>query len=170
MLTKIIAFASLLMIPTLVLADENLAQEAGPLEVTASGSGDNNRSFNTGGFTADAGIGYFVSPNIELAVRDGASYESAPTGHTWDNTVRGAVDFNLPLNAIEPYIGGNVGYFSSTQVRSSPEAAPELGLKVFFNKTAFVFAQAEYDFFWNRSDTTFNSGQFNYLLGVGLRF
>jgi len=79
-----------------------------------------------------AEVGFFVLPVLELSVRDGVSYEDAGTGAAWGNTVRGAIDFELPLDRFEPYIGANAGYFASDRYASSPEAAPELGVKFFF--------------------------------------
>jgi len=114
-------------------------------------------------------VGFFVLPVLELSVRDGVTYDDVGFGSAWDNTVKGAVDFELPLDRFEPYIGANVGYFASGSLHSSPEAAPELGLKFFVTKSVFVFGQAEYNFYWRGSGNGFNSGSFGYGLGLGMR-
>jgi hypothetical protein len=168
MLGKIVAFAALLIAPTLIYAD-NLAGDAGPLELTVNAAGASNRELSAGGFTLNGSIGFFVLPLLELSVRDGVTYDDSNAGSTWDNTVRGAVDFALPLDRFEPYIGANVGYFASNKLSSSPEAAPEVGLKFFVTKSVFVYGQAEYDFLWRGNANNFNGGSFNYALGLGIR-
>jgi hypothetical protein len=167
---KVFAFVALLMVPALVLADGNMAEDAGPIEVAISGAGTNDRSFRQGDFTLDGQIGVFLLPILEVSARDGVSYSDFGGKPDWDNTVKGALDLELPLDRLEPYIGGNVGYITSTTFRSTTEAAPELGLKLFITRSAFVFAQAEYDFFFTHNSTTFNTGEFNYTVGVGFRF
>jgi len=167
---RILAFTALLMVPCLAMADGNIASEAGPFEFSIDGSGTNNRSFRQGDFTLDGSIGFFLVPFLEVAARDGVTYSDFGGHPDWDNTVKGAIDLNIPLDRLEPYIGGNVGYLTSTTFHSTGEAAPEAGLKFFFTRSAFIFGQMEYDFFWSHNSTTFNTGEFNYTVGVGIRF
>jgi hypothetical protein len=170
MLRTSIALSALLFLPCLAYG-QNLAGEAGPFEITGAASGSNNREFSSGGFTVAGGIGYFVLPWLEIAARDGFTYSDVSgTGEEWQNTARGAIDFNIPLDHFEPYVGGNIGYFSSRNQGSSPLAAPEAGLKFLFTKDVFVFGQVEYDFFWRDTGNTFSNGQFVYTVGLGLRF
>jgi hypothetical protein len=164
----ILASAALLILPAFACA-QNMAAGAGPLEITLDANGSSNNDLSAGGFTLNGGVGFFVLPVLELSVRDGVSYADSGMGAAWSNTVRGAVDFALPLDRFEPYIGVNVGYFASDKFNSSPEAAPELGLKFFVTKSVFVFGQAEYDFFWRGSGNNFTNGSFNYALGLGMR-
>jgi hypothetical protein len=168
---KILAFSALLLVPCLAHA-QNLANDAGPFEITGSASGSNNREFSAGGFTVGGSVGFFVLPWLEIAARDGFTYNDAGgnTAFDWQNNVRGAIDFNLPLDHFEPFVGGSIGYFSSRHDGSSPEAAPELGLKFLFTKNVFLFGQIEYDFFWRNTGNTFSNGQFVYTVGLGVRF
>jgi hypothetical protein len=166
MIQRILAFSALLLLPCLARA-QNLANDAGPFEITVSGAGENDREFYNGGFSLDGGVGFFIIPELEIAVRDGVDYTSSKNaGSSWDNTVKGAIDFNLPLDHFEPY----VGYFASDSFRSSPEAAPEVGLKVLFTKNVFVFVQMEYDFYWHSAGVNLDNGTFEYALGLGFRF
>lgn len=170
---QVFALAALLLIPGWALADDdtgNIAHDAGPFEVTLNAMGSNDREFQNGGFSLEGGVGVFVLPVLELSARDAVSYVGLQQGHSWANEVKGAIDFNLPLDRFEPYIGGNIGYIASDAYRSSPEAAPELGLKIFLSKSAFFFGQAEYDFLWHRGGNTFSTGEFDYTLGIGVRF
>jgi hypothetical protein len=58
MLGKIVACAALLIIPTLAYAD-NLAQDAGPFELTVNATGASNRELSAGGFTLNRKRGVF---------------------------------------------------------------------------------------------------------------
>jgi hypothetical protein len=163
------AFAAIVFLPCMALA-QNLAADAGPFEVTVAASGDDNRAFTTGGVTVGGSVGFFVLPFLEISGRDVYSWDNPGAGYTWDNSARAAVDFNIPLGNFEPYAGGNIGYFASRNEGNSPEAAPELGLKLLFTKNVFIYGQAEYDFFWRNTGNTFSNGMFVYGIGLGLRF
>ena len=170
MMQRLLAFAALLLLPCLAHA-QNLASDAGPFEITVSGSGENDRTFENGGLSVAGGVGFFIIPELEVAVRDGVDYTGTKyDGSGWDNTVKGAIDFNLPLDHFEPYIGANIGYYASDLYRSSPEAAPEIGLKILFTKNVFLFGQMEYDFLWHSGGADLDTGIFNYAVGIGFRF
>ncbi len=170
MIRRLVAFSALLFLPALAYA-QNIASDAGPFEVTVQGIGQNDREFENGGFSLAGGVGFFVIPWLELGVRDGVDYTSVKNGPSgWDNTVKGALDFNIPLDHLEPYIGANVGYYSSDVNRSTPEAAPEAGLKILFTKNVFLYGSVEYDFLWRRGGVDLDTGNFAYGLGIGLRF
>jgi hypothetical protein len=169
MLRLLATIAVIALVPCFAHA-QNLAADAGPFEVTFAASGDNNRGFTSGGADIGGSFGFFVLPFLEISARDAYSWENAGNGDNWENTARGAIDFNIPLGNLEPYFGANVGYFATHDLGSSPEAAPEIGLKWLFTKHVFIYGQAEYDFFWRNSGNTFNNGEFVYGIGLGLRF
>jgi hypothetical protein len=171
MLRNIVAFAALLLVGPCFAYAQNLASDAGPFEVTVAASGSNNRGFTTGGFSVAGSVGYFVVPFLEIAARDNWTYSDLGSGYGWQNTARAAIDFNIPLNNFEPYIGANIGYFASHNPDAwSPLAAPEVGLKFLFTQNVFIYGQVEYDFFWRDTGNTFNNGQFVYNVGLGFRF
>jgi outer membrane protein W len=148
----------------------------GPFELEIGGDGNNGPNFN--GFTAagDASIGYFLTDNFELALRQTAAYTDIGGGVGWDASTDVAADFNLPLgdqNQFVPYVGANIGYVYGKGVRDTWEAAPEAGLKLFVNNSTFIYVSAEYQFFFNQNSTAssaFRNGQFIYGLGIGFRF
>jgi hypothetical protein len=159
-----------LFLPCLAYA-QNLAADAGPFEITGALSGSNNREFSSGGFSVAGSVGYFIVPWFEVAGRDAFTYNDVKgVGMTWQNTARLALDFNIPLDHFEPYVGGNIGYFSTRNQGDSPLAAPEAGLKFLFTRNVFLFGQAEYDFFWRDTGNSFSNGQFVYTVGLGVRF
>lgn len=169
------ALGMLLMIPSFSKAAVN-----NPWEITIGGGGSNSNDFN--GFTANVNgsIGYYFSENLELSVRQSLQYSdvsgSGGGGSSWDGSTRVALDLHFPMGQngnIVPYIGANVGYVYGQSVSDTWEAAPEAGVKVYLNSTTFVFASAEYQFFFDKAShasDTFSDGQFVYTIGLGFRF
>jgi hypothetical protein len=169
MLRAACIFAALLMVPALVQA-QNIAQDAGPFDLTLGGTGTTDKNVHNGGGSLAGGFGWFFTPNFEVSVRDSASYNDFGTGHTWSNEVRGALDFNLNFDRFQPFVGANVGYLDGNIRRGTGEAAPEAGLKFFLNNTTYLYGTIEYNFLFNNSDTTISNGQFAYGVGIGVRF
>jgi len=174
MIRKTFVFAALLLVPVIANADTgNIARDAGPFEFTLNGAGSNNHDFSGGGGSIGGSFGWFATPNIELAIRDNASYSDNGNGSSWSNNVRVAADFHLNFDRFQPFIGGNIGYLSGPNVHTA-EAAPEGGIKFFLTNQAFLYGMIEYNFFWHTTDNgvagNAEHGQFLYSVGLGLRF
>jgi hypothetical protein len=172
MIRKAFVFTALLLIPAIASADTgNIARDAGPFEFTLGGSGSNSKDFDNGGGSIAGSFGWWATPNIELSVRDNASYNDSGNGSSWGNQVRVAIDLAANLDRFQPFIGANIGYISGTNVHDTAEGAPEAGLKFFLNNSTFIYGMVEYNFFFNSSgNTTFDKGQFLYGVGLGMRF
>lgn len=182
MLRKGIAFAALSLCGLAGFATEAKAQTppANPYELTLGGTASNGPDFN--GFTAAANVslGYYFTPELEVAVRQSVSYSdiSAGTGggSALNASTRVALDYHFLLGArseFQPYIGGNFGFVYGDSVHDTFEAAPEAGLKYYVNDKTFVFVSVEYQFFFDQdsdASDSFSDGQFIYGLGIGFRF
>lgn len=152
------------------------AQVRGPWEVELSGSGSNGNKFDgfQGGLNAD--IGYFFNDNFELGVRQSLTYNDLVSPRQLFGSTRVAADFHLPLgdqNQFLPFAGANLGYVYGKPVTDTWELAPEIGLKWFVGPDAFLFIQAEYQFFFRSGrgiNGGFKNGEFVYTAGVGFRF
>ena len=147
--------------------------EQGDKEVTLSGSAANSKDFDGFVAGANASLGYFITDNLEVAVRQSLNYSDIGIGSALNGSTRIALDFHFDLEALQPFVGGNFGYVYGDAVNDTFEAAPEGGVKWFVNSTTFIFAMAEYQFFFNEGDdasSSFDDGQFVYSLGVGFRF
>ena len=147
--------------------------EEGDKEITLSGSAANGNDFD--GVTAgvNGSLGYFMTDNLELSVRQTITYTDIGVGSSLNGSTRVAVDFHFDLEALQPFVGGNFGYVYGDAVNDTWEAAPEGGVKWFVNSTTFIFAMAEYQFFFDSGDDagdSFSDGQFVYTLGIGFRF
>ena len=170
MVLSVLAVAAVAMAPASAFA----YFEEGDKEVTLSGSAANGPDFD--GFVAgvNGSIGYFLTDNLELSVRQTVTYSDvAPVDSALNGATRVALDFHFDLEALQPFVGGNFGYVYGDVVNDTFEAAPEGGIKWFVNSTTFIFAMAEYQFFFDSgddADDSFEDGQFVYSLGIGFRF
>lgn len=147
-----------------------------PFELTLSASGENGNKFNGVSASGNVGIGYYLTENLELAVRQTVGYSDL-SGVSLDASTAAAVDFNLPLGdhgQFVPFFGADVGYVYGKGITDTWEAAPEAGIKFYVNSTTFIYGEAQYQFFWRHTNSNalgngFNNGQFVYSVGVGFR-
>lgn len=169
MLRKGIVIAALALLPSMA-----QAQVENPWELTLSGSGANDSDFEGVAASANLGLGYYLSEQLELGVRQSLTYSDL-FGSAWSGSTRIFADFHFPLGdrgQWVPFVGANIGYVYGDGVNDTWEAAPEAGIKYYMNSTTFIFLQAEYQFFFDEgdeADDAFDDGQFLYTLGIGLR-
>ena len=158
--------AALALVPTFAKADF----KQGAWELTLGGSGSSNRGLTTGSFNANASLGYFMSKDLELAVRQSVGYSDFNAGTTITGSTRVAVDYHFDMGNLKPFIGANLGYsYGSRGVKDTWEVAPEAGVKYFLNSTTFVYVMTEYQvFFAHGSSANFDKGAFIYSLGLGV--
>jgi hypothetical protein len=173
MFRKGLILAALIALPTIARADF----EQGDLELTLGGTANGSNDFD--GFSAgiNGSIGTFLTDELEIGVRQSVTYTDVGTapnaGGQLNGSTRVFLDFHFDLGAFQPFVGGNVGYVYGDSTADTWEAAPEAGVKYFLNSTTFVFAQAEYQFFFDSADNidnSFEDGQFVYSLGLGVKF
>jgi hypothetical protein len=177
MLRKGIAIAALSVCGLATIAGTASTAKAvdNPFELTLSASGENSSRFNGFEASGNVGIGYYLTDNFELAVRQTVGYSDLVPGTNLDASTAVALDFNLPLGdhgQFVPFAGANIGYVYGKGVRDTFEAAPEAGLKFYVNSTTFIYGEAQYQFFFRRGSSIgngFKDGQFIYTLGVGFR-
>jgi len=147
----------------------------GDKEFTLNGTGGNDREFRAGSVNLGASLGYFLTDEFELSVRQTASYADAgqDSRQVWNGSTRVAADWNFDLGRWRPFLGGNFGYVYGQSTSDTWEAAPEGGVKFFLNDSTFLYGQVEYQFFFKDSgnaDDAFHDGQFVYSVGLGIRF
>jgi len=169
MVLSVLAVAAVAMAPRSTFA----YFEEGDKEVTLSGTAANGNDFD--GITAgvNGSIGYFMTDNLELSLRQTITYTDIGVGSALNGSTRVALDFHFDMEALQPFVGGNFGYVYGDAVNDTFEAAPEGGVKYFVNSTTFIFAMVEYQFFFDSADNagdSFEDGQFVYTLGIGFRF
>jgi hypothetical protein len=168
--TWIVAALALLIAPLVARADF----KQGDYEVTLSGQGANGPDFDGLQFGVNGALGYFLTDEFEVALRQSVGYSDVGGGGSALNgSTRVAVDYNFNLGQWVPYIGANLGYAYGDAVNDTWFAAPEGGIKYFVNNTTFIFLSVEYQFFFDQGDDvddSFSDGQFLYGLGIGFKF
>jgi hypothetical protein len=170
-------FLSVLAVAAVALAPRSTYAyfEEGDKEVTLSGTAANGPDFDGVSAGANGSIGYFITDNLELSLRQTVTYTDIGVGggSALNGATRVALDFHFDLEALQPFLGGNFGYVYGDAVNDTFEAAPEAGAKWFVNSTTFIFGMVEYQFFFDKAsgaDDGFSDGQFVYTLGIGFRF
>jgi hypothetical protein len=167
----IVALVAVLIVPVVARADFR----ARDWEVTLSGSGSNGPDFDGTTFTVGGNVGYFLTDEFEVGLRQSISFTDVNTGGDLNGSTRVALDYNFNLGQWVPYVGANLGYAYGDAVNDTWEAGPEAGVRYFVNNTTFIFLSAEYQFFFDNSENSFGSesfsdGQFIYGLGIGFKF
>jgi hypothetical protein len=150
-----------------------LAYKTGDLELTISGSGSNDESFDSTVFNIEAGLGCFVTPNLEGIYRQEISFADLPGGNSWNGSTRLSFDYHFNLKPCYPYLGGSIGYVYGDAVKEQFIAGPEGGVKYFVNDTTFITGGVEYQILFKdvaNADNNFDNGRFVYILGIGFKF
>ena len=150
-----------------------MAYTEGDFELTLGGNGSSDESLDGTVFNFEAGLGYFMTQNVEAVWRQGISYADIPGDDNWNASTRFALDYNFDMEKWHPYLGVNIGYLYGDTVKEQFIAGPEGGVKFFVNKTTFVMAGIEYQFLFedaSDADDNFDDGRFVYLLGIGFTF
>jgi hypothetical protein len=172
MLRKGIVFSALALALAMLPQSSYGYFEEGDKEITLSGQAANGTDWDGVVIGANGSIGYFITDNLEIALRQSLTYSDL-FGSELSGSTRVALDFHFDMEALQPFVGANFGYVYGDAVSDTFEAAPEGGVKWFVNSTTFLFAMAEYQFFFDEADdadSSFSDGQFVYTLGIGFRF
>ena len=142
-------------------------------EFTLAAAATNDKNFDDFGLGGSASIGYFLTDNLELSLRETASYTSIGGTSATTSDTQLAGDFHVALGGggrIQPFVGGNVGYNYTDFSTDVFEAGPEVGAKFFVNNTTFIFALAEYEIAFSGGGSSSDDNQFEYRIGIGFRF
>lgn len=151
-----------------------MAYEAGDRELTLGGSGSSDESLDGTMFSVEAGLGFFLTDNLEAMIRQGGSYTDVSGGSdNWDGSTRGGLVYNFDMGSWYPYLGANIGYLYGDTVKEQFIAGPEAGMKFFVNDTTFIVGGLEYQVLFEEADEAednFDDGRFVYILGIGFTF
>jgi len=171
MLRKLIVLAAVGLLPAI--AQAHFRQ--GDWDLTVSGSGANGPDFNGMTASANVGLGYLLTDNLEAGVRQSLTFTDIGVGGDLNGSTRIFGDFHFPLGdrgQWQPFVGANIGYVYGDAVHDSWEAAPEGGVKYFLNETTYLGVMVEYQFFFDTDSSAgqaFSDGQFIYSLMLGVR-
>ncbi len=145
----------------------------GQRELALSGSGNSSRDFDTGGVSATGEYGYYYSPQWEVGVRQSFSWSESAEESRWNGSTRIYTDYHFGSGQWRPYLGGSLGILYGNDVEETLAAGPEVGIKFYVQAAAFLFAQMEYQFFFEEANevrNNFDDGFFQYSFGAGYNF
>lgn len=171
----VLGLAAVAMMPSAAKAQE-YGFDAGNWELTLSGTGQNDRDFNSTIFGVNGSVGYFFTDNLEVALRQNIAYGDGPNtgaeGSSWNGSTTVAADWHFDFGRWQPFVGANIGYTYGDNTNDTWQAGPEAGVKYFITQTAFVQLLAQYEFFFRSGDVetdAFSNGAFFYSLGIGVK-
>lgn len=178
-LSGIVLCCSALVLPQLASAQraQGYGTETRNWELTLSGTGSNDKNFDSGGFSASTSLGYFLTDHVEVGLRQDVNFnKSELTGSTTVAATRIGLDYHCMFRdgqRMVPFLGGKIGGVYGDGIREQFIAASEGGFKFYVTPRAFVLALAEYEFLFrdsDRADDAFNHGRFVYTLGFGFNW
>ncbi len=175
-LSYVFVFFCLLFLPLTALAQQGqdfAHYQMGNQELTLSGSGVSDNSFDRTNLSFDVGYGYFFDSNWQGIIRQSLNIVDQPGDNAYNAATRVGIDYNFNIGNLRPFFGATFGYMYGDGVKDSFIAGPETGLKAFLSDSTFVIVAVGYDFIFestNKARDAFSDGVFNYRLGLGYRF
>jgi hypothetical protein len=153
--------------------DTSYGYQPGDWQFTLSGTGTNDRDFDSGSLGASFGLSYFFTSGLEAGLRQDMFFADTGRDTRWSATTRGGAWYNFDFGRLKPFIGASLGYTYGDNVNDTLVIGPEVGLKYFVNATTFVYGQTAYQYFIENDDDVtgrFEDGSFNHTIGIGFRF
>jgi hypothetical protein len=156
-------------------SNETGVQFAGIREFTLGGGGASNKEMDSSQGALEFSYGQFLSPRSELLLRQSISYANPDNGDSgWNAISRLAYDYHFSSDGFaRPFVGVNAGRLYGNNVNDSWTAGLELGSKFFVKPQTFIFANASYDWLFDRGnqlDDQFKNGRIAWSLGMGYQF
>lgn len=176
MKTTNLAAAILLAIPVTAMSQTGAGTygpSAGMQEFTMAGTGSNDNDFDHGSWGLAASYGKFIDDNLQWVIRQSVNYADTPGDNSGSASTRIGLDYNFDFGNWRPFIGINVGAVYGDAVENTGIAGPELGIKYYVKPETFIYAQTEYQFFFEDSDEiddNFDDGAYAHSFGVGFNF
>ncbi len=138
--------------------------QVGDKDFTLTGGGTSDRGVHDASIDVNASVGYFISNEVEIGLRQSVSYNHALAGET-----SGFADYNFSLDSgkLAPFVGLSLGYTYGSVTKNEWGVGPEAGVRYFVNPTTYLYGSLTYQFDLNRG---FSTGEFDYNVGIGFRF
>ena len=150
--------------------------DSGDSEFTMTGSGSNDEDFDNMSLNVQGTLGYFTTEYLELFLRQDFGYSDVSRGDdVWTAATRIGFDIVFDLSRYKPFIGANAGYAYGDDkvIEDQFIAGPELGLKYFATRDAYLYGLMEWQFLFEKvkdADEKFDDGRYVYSIGVGFKF
>lgn len=150
----------------------------GDREFSLSGTGSNDRDFNSGSFGVTGDLGWYLRSDTVAGIRQSITYASIEgesiKDDFWNGSTRGYLNYQFLDDSVRPFIGGSLGGIYGDGVKNSTFAGLETGLKLYVLPKTYFLARVEYQFFFSSTDDASDSFQDNgawaYTVGLGYNF
>lgn len=152
------------------------AAQAGEYEFSLGGNGVSNQDFDNSAGGVGASLGYYLTDQLEVLLRQSITYSNpSPGGTVWNGSTRGALDlhFTSPWAPVRPFVGVNLGGVYGDAVEDTWAAGLEAGAKFYVQPKTFIYVMGEYSWFFEEAteaDNRFNDGQYLWSVGLGYNF
>jgi len=142
--------------------------EAGNYSLELFGTGGNDQDFESGTVSVGGELGYFLSKEMQLGLRQALAWADAQGGDSiWNGDTRIFLNYHFDMDRWQPYLGAFIGYVYGDTVDDFWVAGPEAGVKYFVNSTTYIDVNASYGF---NLDEGIDDGAFFYGLAIGFRW
>ena len=177
--TAAITFCLLGALPLAVSAQSvEFGPREGDRELSLSGTGSNDRNFNSGNFGVTADLGWYLQNNMVAGVRQSLNYADIEgegvTDDFWNGSTRGYLNYQFLNDRARPFVGASLGSIYGDGVKDSAFAGLETGLKYYVLPKTYFLARAEYQFLFSDTDDATdafqNDGIWAYTVGMGYNF
>lgn len=179
--TKLMIFVAASLPMAIGAANPRNASSFGPSvgerEFSISGTGSNDRKFDSGSFGLVADLGWYRQQNTVWGLRQSVNYASIEgeslKDDFWNGSTRGYLDYHFGRDRARPFLGGSLGFIYGDGISDSAFAGLEGGLKYYVLSSTYILGRLEYQWFFNRSsdaDVAFKDGAFAHTVGIGYNF
>jgi hypothetical protein len=177
--TAAITFCLLGALPLAVSAQSaEFGPRQGDREFSLSGTGSNDRDFNSGSFGVTGDLGWYLQDHVVAGVRQSVNYASIEGADLdddfWNGSTRGYLDYQFLNERARPFVGASLGGIYGDGVKDSAFAGLETGLKYYVQAKTYFLARAEYQFLFSDSndatDAFQDDGIWAYTVGLGYNF
>jgi hypothetical protein len=163
---------AIFLLPGLAMAQAPYGLSPQDWTFTLQGSGSSDDELDNSTLSLELSLGYLVTDNIEIGLRQGIGYSDPERGNdTWNASTRGFADYHFDMQRWQPFIGINFGYLYGDDVNESWIAGPEGGVKYFIKNNTHLQFLIEYNATFDdadEADEAFDDGRFVYALGMGI--
>lgn len=152
--------------------------DEGDREFSLSGTGSNDRDFNSGSFGVTGDLGWYLRDNVVGGVRQSVNFADIEgegvTDDFWNGSTRGYLDYQFLNDRARPFVGGSLGGIYGDGVKDSAFAGLEAGIKYYVQTKTYFLARAEYQFLFSDTDDAADAfqddGIWAYTVGLGYNF
>ncbi|MEP1213987.1 MAG: hypothetical protein ABJM11_09195 [Marinobacter sp.] len=177
--TAAITFCLLGALPLAVSAQSaEFGPREGDREFSLSGTGSNDRDFNSGSFGVTGDLGWYLRNDVVAGIRQSVNFADIEgegvTDDFWNGSTRGYLDYQFLNDRARPFVGGSLGGIYGDGVKDSAFAGLETGLKYYVQTKTYFLARAEYQFLFSDTDDATDAfqddGIWAYTVGLGYNF